>query len=143
MPLTVGRPAGAAIYPRKLCEAVSRGLLKQKAFDNMISTGNMDRSRAASFLQAVSRGSNRRVQVSNPCMRADGKIRPVGNRPEKWCDGVHEEDGGDDERGVLRLNGTKTLEEQMSGLAKRGGEEVAWDDVTDVGLDPKEVRAAR
>ena len=31
----------------------------------------------------------------------------------------------------------------MSGLAERSGEEVAWDDVTGAGLDPKEVRAAR
>ena len=56
VPLMGGRAAGAAIYPRKLCEAVSRGILKQKAFDNIISTGNMSRSRAISFLQAVRRG---------------------------------------------------------------------------------------
>ena len=132
-----GRAAGAAIYPRKLREAVSRGILKQKAFDKMISTGKVSRSRAVKFLQAVSRGSNGRVQVSNLCMRADGRIRPIGNWPEKWYDGVHEEDGGDDERGLRPQNGTTILEEEMNGLAKRGGEEVARDDVTDVASTPR------
>ena len=47
-------------------------------------------------------------------MLAGGKIRPIGNWPEKWYDGVHEEDGGDDERGVRPQNGTKILEEEMS-----------------------------
>ena len=110
VPLMGGRAAGAAIYPRKWCEGVSRGLLKQKAFDKTIRTGNKDRSRAVSFLQAVSRGSNRKVQVSNFCARADGKIRPIGNWPEKWYDGVHAEDGGNDIRGVRLRNRTKILE---------------------------------
>ena len=58
-------------------------------------------------------------------------------------DGIREADGGDDERGVRPQNGMKILEAEMSGLAKRGGEEAAQDNVTDVGLDPTEVRAAR
>ena len=53
--------------PRKRCEAVSSCSLKQKALDNRASIGNMDRTRAASFHQAVHRGASGMIQVSDLC----------------------------------------------------------------------------
>ena len=145
IPLVGGRAAGAATYPRGLCQAISRGLLRQKVLDKsrMVRTGNMSRHETIGFLQALHRGANGKLRISNLCQRSDGSVRPVGNWPEHWYDGVHEPDGGSDVRGVRPQCGTDILCKEMSGLAVRGGEEVAWDDVADAGLDPKEVKAAR
>ena len=149
IPLVGGRASACQVYPPELCKAVVRGVVKQKVFDksNQVHTGKMSSVQARGFLHSMVQRCGTKVEarrkLSQLCQRIEGKSRPIGEWPDHWFDGIHDLDGGDDLRGVRPQNGTEVLKEEMNGLAKRGGEQVAWDDVTDVGLDPVEVMAAR
>ena len=96
-----------------------------------------------SLCQASGTRTEARQKLSALCQRSQGQSRPIGDWPDHWFDGIHDEDGGSELHGVRPQNGTAILKEEMSGLVTRGGEYVAWDDVTEAGLDPKEVWAAR
>ena len=61
---------------------------------------------------------------------SEGTRRPTGDYPQNWVDYWHEEDGGDDHRGVRPEVGVTLLQNEMDGLSFKGGYEVAWDDVT-------------
>ena len=60
----------------------------------------------------------------------DGTHRPTGEYPSNLLDYWHEEDGGDDSRGVRPQIGVTLLKKEMDGLSFKGGYEVGWDDVT-------------
>ena len=64
----------------------------------------------------------------------EGAHRPTGDYPDHWLDYWHEEDGGDDQRGVGPQVGVTLLKKEMDGLSFKGGYEVAWDDVTNAEL---------
>ena len=74
---------------------------------------------------------------------SEGNRRPTGDYPSHWSDYWHEEDGGDDHRGVRPQVGVTLLQKEMDGLAFEGGYEVAWDDVTNAELLPELVKKAR
>ena len=58
-------------------------------------------------------------------------------------DGVRDEDGGDDYYGVRPQQGVEALKEAMYGLVCHNSIWKAWDDVTNVEVNAKDVRAAR
>ena len=69
---------------------------------------------------------------------SEGTHRPTGDYPSHWIDYWHEEDGGDDHRGVRPQVGAILLQKEMDGLAFKSGYEVAWDE-----LRPELVNKAR
>ena len=72
----------------------------------------------------------------------EGTRRPTGDYPDHWVDYWHEEDGGDDSRGVRPHLGVTILQQEMGGLSHKEGCEVAWDDVTNAELIPNLVKQA-
>ena len=74
---------------------------------------------------------------------SEGARRPTGDDPHRWVDYWHEEDGGDDHRGVRPKVEVALLHKEMGGLAFKGGYEVAWDDVTNAELLPDFAKNAR
>ena len=131
-----GRAAGAQVYPRDLCEAICRGVAKQKRADasEIVSTGTMSLEEVRSYadhicsLQAVSSAGIRHVLSS--VKEEVGNTQPVVDYPEHWCDQWHELEGGDDHYGVRPQQGVTLLKAEMSGLSYRNGYEMAWDDVS-------------
>ena len=76
-------------------------------------------------------------------VRENGVNRPVGKWPSDWVDGVHDDEGGDDHYGVRPQQGVEALKEAMYGLVCHNSIWKAWDDVTIVELNAKDIRAAR
>ena len=148
VPLVAGRAAGAAIYPQMLCEAICRGVARQTKYDrgSLVTTGKMTYTGLKSFFRHVCdlQGSSRNAveQILSTSMR-EGAHRPTGDYPDHWLDYWHEEDGGDDQRGVRPQVGVTLMKKEMDGLSLKGGYEGAWDDVTNAELVPELVRAAR
>jgi hypothetical protein len=122
VPLVAGSAAGAAIYPQMLCEAICRGVAKQKSYDrgSMITIGKMTYTGLKSFVRHVCdlQGSSRNAveQILSTSMK-DGVHRPTGDYPDHWLDYWHEEDGGDDQRGVRPQIGATLLKKEMDGLS--------------------------
>ena len=145
--LVGGRAAGAQVYPEKLCEAICKGLIKQKNKDklNRVTTGRMTEGELKGFvnslcsLQSVKSG----IQRISSIQTNGGITRPVGKYPEHWMDTWHEPEGGFDVRGVRPQYGVTILESEMSALTCKGGYEVAFDDVSNAQLEPSLVKAAR
>ena len=112
----------------------------------MVTTGQMAYTGLKSFVRHVCdlQGSSRNAveQILSTSMK-DGVHRPTGEYPDQWLDDWHEEDGGDDQRGVRPQIGVTLLKKEMDGLSFKGGYEVAWDDVTNAELVPALVKAAR
>ena len=86
MPLVGGRAAGAQVYPDKLCEAVVRGMLRQKEVDEAsgISTMAMDRMTLSSFTKSICIDLRRESAGAwggncSSVMRSDGVNTPVGD----------------------------------------------------------------
>ena len=78
-----------------------------------------------------------------PTSLNEGTRRPTGDYPQHWVDYWHEEDGGDDHRGVRLQVGVTFLQKELDGLSFKGGYEVAWDDVRNAELLPDLVNKAR
>ena len=148
VPLIAGRAAGAAIYPQALCEAICRGIAKQKKYDqgNRVMTGRLAYTGLKSFVRHLCdlQGSSRNAveQILSTSLK-EGIHRPTGEYPDHWLDYWHEEDGGEDVRGVRPQIGVTLLKKELHGLTFKGGYEVAWDDVTNAELVPELVKAAR
>ena len=143
IPLVGGRASACQQYPSALCEAICRGVAKQKAFDagGDVSTGIMSRGSLCSLM----------TRVIEPCIGRKIRMhcgsrpaaRPVGEWREYWVDNVHEPEGGCDAFGARVGNGTEEMKKQMDSLYERQGMPEAWDDMNNVFLDPKQVKAAR
>ena len=73
----------------------------------------------------------------------DGTTGPIGDNLDWWIDIWHDEDGGCDDRGVRPQNGVTLLRQEMHGLTCKNGYETAWDDVTNVPLNPVLMRKAK
>ena len=60
VPLVGGRAAGAAIYPKMLCEAIITDVIKQKAMDasSLVDTVKMDKGQLSLFCQWYLRRSS-------------------------------------------------------------------------------------
>ena len=77
-------------------------------------------------------------------MVRDGEIyRPVGDLPEDWIDGIHEEEGGVDHYGVRLQQGIEVVKDAMYGLICKNSMWKAWVDLTNVELNVEDVKAAR
>ena len=81
--LSGGRAARAAVCPRGPREAVSRVLLKQKAFDEDMHRKHEDHSSSEFSSGTAPVRARWKIQTSGPCQQADGRIRPIGNLPSR------------------------------------------------------------
>ena len=105
VPLKAGRAAAAQAYPDMLCEAICRGVVKQKKFDNsnIVTTGKLSYMGLKRLVRHIcdlqGSGVNMIEQVLSTSL-SEGARRPTGDYPQNWVDDWHEEDGGDDHRGV-------------------------------------------
>ena len=95
------------MYPKKLGEAIVKGVIKQKAWDasNNVSILAMNWKQPSSFTASI--GADIRKERINlnqgycsSVIRDGDTNKPVGNAPRDWVVGVCEEDGGVDRRGV-------------------------------------------
>ena len=150
VPLVGGRAAGAQVYPKKLCDAIVTGVIKQKALDasNVINMGSMSKKQLSSFASGICADLRReRLLVQHggcSSITREGDVnRPVGNWPKDWVDTIHEEEGGDDQHGVRPQRGVEVLKEAMYALVCKNTMWTAWDDVTNVQLNVDDVKAAR
>ena len=133
-----GRAAGAQVYPKELCEAILRGVVKQRKEDQkIISMPMMSGVQIKGFIGSI---GGREIQS---IIEEQGKTSPVGNWPNGWHDPVHELDGGDDKFGPRPQRGIEILREELDSLVFRDGIAVARDDVTGVELVPELVKQAR
>ena len=149
VPLMGGRAAKAAIYPPALCRAICKGLIKQKEHDaknGLTSTGKMDKRQLQALVMRV-RDEDEHVGAAyvkyQKYSQSGGIQRPNGGWPDAWVDFVHEEDGGEDARGVRPQNGVGILREGIQALYTKNGVVTATDDVNDVELNPTMVADAR
>jgi hypothetical protein len=143
-----GRAAAAQVYPEMLCEAIRRGVVKQKKFESSsrATTGKLSYLGLKSFGRHACdlQGSSAdKVENLISTSMSEGTHRPTGDYPSHWIDYWHEEDRGDDHRGVRPQIGVTLLQKEMDGLAFKSGYEVAWDDVTNAELIPELVKKAR
>ena len=134
-----GRASAAQVYPVRLCEAILRGVLKQKNADKgrLVDMPRMRNAQLSSFIGAIGGMELNIVEES-----AD-MCRPKGSWPEHWLDPVHEQDGGCDRFGALPQNGIQILKAELDALTWKDGIAVAKDDVSGVELVPELVKAAR
>ena len=147
IPLVGGRAAGAAIYPQELCEAICRGIRRQKTQNkSRVSTGRMSAEGMLSLLSDMTQLTQKGISSINQILSTTtkgGSSGPVGDYPNWWIDTWHDEDGGCDERGLRPQNGVTLLKQEMDGLTCKNGYETAWDDVTNAPLNPVLMRKAR
>ena len=146
VPLMGGRAAGAAIHPLTLCQAICRGIIQQKKFEKggNISTCAMQTGSLCSFVNKLCEGESQGRVMTKTLQNAlahKNSYKVPGNWPEHWVDFVHEEDGGDDARGIRPQCGTELLKEQILELTH--GDSIAWDDVSGASLIPEKVVEAR
>ena len=123
VPLVGGRAAGAQVYPKELCEAIVRGVVKQKLWDksNKVSTMGMNKRQLNSFTSSLTRQiRTERISMGQghcSSVTRDGSLnRPNGEWPVDWVDAVHEEEGGADYHGVRPQQGAEAFKESMYAL---------------------------
>ena len=103
--LVGGRAAAARVYPDMLCEAICRGVIQQKKQDQrrIVTTGKLSYAGLKSFLRHVcdlQGSSSDAVERILSTSLVDGTRRPTGEYPANWMNYWHEEDGGNDSRGI-------------------------------------------
>ena len=116
----------------------------------VVETGRMDNGGVASMIRDLCRGGGKEEvgiqKAARSVMsmaRLSAVMKPFGAWPKHWVDEVHEQDGGEDVRGVRPQVGTEILKREMHLLNCRNGIEYAQDDVSSQTLDPKLVKDAR
>ena len=142
MPLVGGRASDAQIYPPDLCDAMCRGIAKQKGWDagRSVDSAKMSKGQLSSLMsKIVDTEVIKKLRIHS---RAAPATRPIGGWRAHWIDHMHEPDGGEDGIGCERL-GIPELEKHMSALYSRNGVPEAWDDMNDVFLNAAEVKKAR
>ena len=110
------RAKQAAVYPEGLCDAVCRGLVRQKEFDTkkLVSTYETGIDDTKKLLNSLN---------GRPLMK------------DHWQDPVHEEDGGHDLQGYRPQDGRKVLRHHLDELHVREGVSAAGDDVSGEALE--------
>ena len=121
VPLVGGRASACQQYPPALCEAMCRGIAKQKAYEagGDIVTGALDRKMLCSLMSRVVdpiRGRKIRVHCN-----ARAAARSIGEWNEYWIDNVHEADGGCDAFGTRIGDGTAEMRKQIDSLCQKPG----------------------
>ena len=134
-----GRASAAQIYPPALCEAILRGVVRQKKTDqgSQIDMPRMASGQLASFIGSI---TNRDTSI---LCNHDGAGKPIGAWPKNWIDPVHEEDGGCDLFGSSPQNGINILKAELDALTWRDGIATATDDVSGTVWEHEWVKAAR
>ena len=143
VPLMGGRASACQEFPKDLCKAICRGILKQKLLDaeGHQVTGGMNQGQMYSLMcRVIDEPTTRRLRA-----RSEHRpmMKPIGGWRCNWVDCMHEHEGGSDEHGGRIRNGVEEMKKHMSSLYERGGMPEAWDDVNNVFLDPEEVKKAR
>ena len=121
-----GRAAEAQIYPKELCDAIVRGVVRQKKADNgrLLSVPRMDQEQIKEFAVALGRSSVGLVHDEG------GIGMPAGGWPDHWIDPIHEEPGGKDKFGLRPQEGVDILKAHMYALTYKQGIASAKDDVS-------------
>ena len=136
--LVGGRAAAAQMYPEELCQAMLRGIARQKREDSKgrVSTSCMSGLQTRRFIGSL----------SSTCV---GTVKEVienglkGQWPSHWVHPVHEEDAGDDKFGLRPQQGIDILKKELDALTFKDWIAVAKDDVSGKELVPALVKAAR
>ena len=122
------RAAKAAVYPDELCDAIAKGVIRQKTLDERgtRSSPTLGRNELKSMIKKM---CGRDKMAMSLIQNFQGGVKPRGEWPKEWVDVGHEDD---------RVP-------QVSALVREGktGVEYAVDDVTGVPLDPDLVLKAR
>ena len=145
-----GKAKGAAIYPRKLCDSICRGLVAQKEHDSSRRLQTLPMSaiqiqEVHELCSQAAKGMRSDDATTGECISFMNN-KPTGDWPKDWVDDVHEPDGHQIDRDIDDKSGEEILNTMISALHRQhggGGGEVAWDDVTEAELRPELVRAAR
>ena len=126
-----GKAAAAAVYPKELCEAICRGLRKQKECDSRGSICSMAMS--IKQLEQIRRAGNNELNIINK--------ENIDGGSEHWKDNKHEQDGHG--RNSNNFEGEELLRDHLSALYHNSEGLTARDDVSQQELDPSEVLKAR
>ena len=134
-----GRASAAQVYPPELCEAMLRGVVRQKKLDSgrRVSLLKMKPDEVSRFIGHIG-GPKLGTIFDN-----GGVGKPAGSWPAHWIDPVHEEDGGNDKYGASPQRGIEVLRSELDALNFRGGIAHASDDVSGKELVPELVQVAR
>ena len=119
MHLVGGRASAAQEYPRELCQAICRGIAAQKECDleYRFATLPMSSVELVDFSHVCCQATGRLGEVSSLCKIDEGTtsvwqapiIRPVGDFPSHWHDGVHDIDGHGMQAGPEDCKGEQIL----------------------------------
>lgn len=142
VPLMTGRASACQEYPPQLCNAICRGVIKQKTLDQEghTVTGSCSPGQLYSLMiKIVDEPTMKKIKPKHPDCPV---MRPRGGWRTKWIDSVHKPGGAYVNGGRIR-NGIAVMEKHMSALHERGGMPEAWDDVNNVFLDSEKVKEAR
>ena len=116
-----------------------RGIQKQKAWGTgrTVSTTGMERKQLHALMTSVvDPAVARKLRVHSREMPVE---RPIGGWRPHWVDHMHEPDGGEDTIGGRLRVGVDEMKRYMDSLYEREGTPEAWDDMSDVFLDPEAV----
>ena len=151
--LVGGRASAAQEYPRELCQAICRGIAAQKKCDleYRFATLPMSSVELVDFSHVCCQATGRTGEISSLCNIDESTssvwlapvIRPIGDFPVHWHDGVHDQDGHGMQSGPHECDGERVLQSELSALHVREGVEQAVDDVSGAYLDPALVAEAR
>ena len=151
--LVGGRASAAQEYPRELCQAICRGIAAQKRYDleYRFATLPMSSVELVDFSHVCCQATGRVGEISSLCKIDESTnsvwlapiIRPIGDFPKHWHDGVHDVDGHGMRSGPDDCEGEKILQGELSALYIREGVEQAVDDVSGAYLNPVLVAEAR
>ena len=122
------RTSKAAIYPKALCEAIARGLMKQKKFeqDGIRTSKAMNKNQISSMMKGMCKGDGKAYTAFKEAVE---KFSAPGKWNEKWTDTGHEQVPGHSE--IMHI------------VKREGGKNIAYDDITGTELNADMVKNAR
>ena len=137
--LVGGRASAAQEYPGDLCDTICRGLAEQKRHDL---------SRKLTMLPMCEKKVS---SLASLCCEASGAVgtwptapvKPIGDFPLTWMDGIHDEDGHGLATTIDNTDGEEKLIRELNVLMCQHGVAYAYDDVSDAALEPDLVMQAR
>ena len=128
-------------YPRDLCEAICRGIAKQKRLDlsRKFTTFPMGEKKLKSLSLLCREASGNELNHSWPAKPE----YQIGSYPSHWSDGMHDHDGHGLGTSVSNSEGEEKLVKELNVLMCQHGVAYAYDDVSNAALEPELVRQAR
>ena len=141
MHLVGGRASAAQEYPAGLCEAICRGVAKQKRLD--LSRKFTTLPMAPKQLQSLSSLCREATSGESVGSWPSGVVCPVGDYPTHWSDGIHDRDGHGLATSIDNTGGEEALVRELNVLMCQHGVAYAYDDVSNAALEPDLVKQAR